>query len=126
MLVTTALNKAGVSLGQVAPRFGSDLYIYGLLALSHGFMLSSMALAAIVASAIDRQFWRASVWAFAAAALSFFGLIHGYRINASGVENHFGWAVAPEFALGYALAGVALALLQVHHSRSLHNDSPVQ
>jgi AGZA family xanthine/uracil permease-like MFS transporter len=44
----------------------------------------------------------AAIWAFAGAALSFIGLIHGAQL---------GWAVSPMVALGYAMfGGMCLAL----------------
>ena len=46
LLVETSLRKAGKTLFEIAPTFGSDLYIHGVIALNQGFLLSAMVLAA--------------------------------------------------------------------------------
>jgi len=107
-LVETALRAAGSSLYAAAPKFGQDLYIHGLIALSQGFMFTSMVLAAVLAHLAERDFLKAAVWTFAAAGLSWFGLIHAYTLTPSGVANHFGFGAAPAFAYGYALSGGVL------------------
>lgn len=56
----------------------SDTWIHGGFALEQGFIFTSMILAAITASIIDRKFRRAASWAAAAAALSACGLMHSY------------------------------------------------
>jgi adenine/guanine/hypoxanthine permease len=112
LLVETSLRKAGTSLYETAPRFGSDLYINGVIALSQGFILISMILAAILAFMIDRDFLRASAWALAAAVLSAAGVIHAGVLTPSGVQNSFGWLAAPQFVVAYAL--VAAVLFGLH------------
>ena len=39
LLIDTTLQKAGTSLHDVAPKFGGDLFIYGIIALNQGFIL---------------------------------------------------------------------------------------
>lgn len=112
LLIETALRVAGQSLFQAAPKFGSDLYIHGVIALSQGFMLSSMVLSAMLAHVIDRKFMKASVWCGLAAVLSLTGLIHAYELTERGVQNKFGFWAAPAFAFAYALG--ALVLLALH------------
>jgi AGZA family xanthine/uracil permease-like MFS transporter len=98
-----------------SPKFGSDLYIHGIIALNQGFILTSMVLAAILAFIIDHDFFRAGAWSLAAALLSATGLIHAYTLTTTGVQNSFGWFAAPQFVIGYALtAGV---LFTLHASR---------
>lgn len=111
-IVETALRKAGRSLFETFASFGSDLYIQGLIALSQGFLLSSMVLAAILVFVIERQFLKASAWTLAAAILSMLGLIHAYEITSVGVQNKFGLAAAPKFGVMYALS--ALFLFALH------------
>lgn len=108
VLIETALLKAGTSLFETAPKFGADLFIDGVIALSQGFILTSMVLAAVLAFIIDRRFLYAAYWCFAASALSCLGIMHGYRLTPKGVENAFGWLVMPQFTVAYALAGVVL------------------
>ena len=53
---------------------------------------------------LDRRFLPAAAWLLSAAALSFVGLIHAFRITDKGVETVIGISAAPAFALSY-LAG---------------------
>ena len=107
-LVDTTLRKAGSSLYETAPLFGSELYIHGVIALSQGFLLSSMLLTAAVVFMIERRFLSAAGWLAAAAVLSLIGLIHGYELTPQGVRYVFGLAAAPGFAVMYALGAVFL------------------
>jgi len=111
VLVDTAVRKAGSTLFETAPRFGGDLYLSGVIALSQGFILTAMILSAALAWIIDRQFLKAGCWALVGALLSAFGVIHAYELTARGVENHLGLLAAPGFVFGYgATAAVLLAL----------------
>lgn len=112
VMVETAIRKSGASLFDVAPKFGADLYIDGVIALSQGFILISMVMSAMLAFIIDRNFLKASAWAGAGAVLSAAGLIHAYVLTPAGVQNKFGWLAAPQFTIGYALT--ALFLLSLH------------
>ena len=51
-------------------------------------------------------------WMAVAAVLSCFGVIHAYRLDTQGIENHLGWWAAADFTLGYLAA--ALFLLACH------------
>jgi adenine/guanine/hypoxanthine permease len=118
-LIQTTLQKSGSNLYDVADKFGSDLYIHGVIALNQGFILTSMVLGAILALVIDRQFLKAGLWALAATALSAFGVIHAYQLTPSGVVNQFGWLAAPQFVAGYGLtAGFLLALHFWTHNKT--------
>ena len=108
-LVDLALQKAGSSFLQAAPRFGDELAIYGLIALSQGSLLVSMIWAAAIAYMLDRKFLHAGGWLLAGALLSCFGFIHGYALTAQGIENKIGWFVTPAFTLSYAGAAAFLA-----------------
>ena len=107
--VETTLRVAGSHLSETADKFGSALHIRGVIALSQGFLLTSIIYAAVTAFAIDGQFRKASAWMLAASGLSAVGMIHAYRLTADGVENHFAWfTAAPDFAIVYAVAAVIL------------------
>ncbi len=108
-LVDLALRKGGSSLLQAAPKFGEELAIYGLIALSQGALLVSMVWAAALAYILDRRFLPAAGWLLAGAILSFFGLIHAYDLSSAGIVNKLGIFAAPEFALSYAAAALFLA-----------------
>jgi len=122
VLVETAIRKSGATLFDVAPKFGADLYIHGMIALSQGFILTAMVLAAILAFITDRNFLKAGLWALAGAAFSAFGIMHAYELTPLGVQNKFGWFAAPQFVIGYALTGGCLLAL---HFRNAGPDAPV-
>jgi AGZA family xanthine/uracil permease-like MFS transporter len=107
-LVDVALRKGGSSFLQSAPSFGDELPIYGLIALSQGALLVSMVWAAALAFMLDRRFLQAAAWLGAAAVLSFFGLIHAFRITSQGVENVIGFMAAPAFTVSYLAGAVFL------------------
>lgn len=108
----TALRIAGTGLAATADKFAPTLHIHGVIALSQGFLLTSLIYSAVVAFVIDGKFGRAAVWLLAASLLSAIGLIHAYTITPGGVENHFAWfTAAPEFAIAYAMGAVMLWLL---------------
>lgn len=115
LLIETALRKVGVSLAEAAPKFGDDLFIYGIIALSQGFILSCMLLSAMMVFVVERQFLKAAVWTAVAALLSFFGVIHAYQLTPTGVQNHFGVGAANDFALTYL--GAALLMVALHGYR---------
>jgi len=83
-----------------------------------------MILAAMSVHVIERNYWKASLWSFSAALLSYFGIIHAYTLTAAGVTNRFGPAgvtnrfglgAAGEFAVCYAAVGVLLLMLQLRN-----------
>jgi len=113
LLVETSLRKAGKTLFEIAPMFGSALYIYGVIALSQGFLLSAMVLAAMLVFVVEKDFLKAAGWMTVAAGLSALGVIHAYELTPLGVQNKFGLLAAPEFALMYALSAGFLVLLHV-------------
>ena len=102
--VETTLRVAGAGLADTADKFAPNLHIHGVIALSQGFLLTSLIYAAVVAFVIDRKFRHAAAWMLAASLLSSIGLMHAYRITPAGVENHFAWfTAAPDFAIVYAV-----------------------
>lgn len=109
--IETAARAAGSSLYEIAPRLGADFALNGIIALSQGFLPTSMILSAILVFAIDRRFLRAAAWACAAAALSMLGLMHAYDLTPLGVVNRFGLAAAPGFGAMYGLSAAFLATL---------------
>jgi AGZA family xanthine/uracil permease-like MFS transporter len=115
LLIETALRKAGTGLFEVAAKFGSDLYIHGVIALSQGFMLTCMVLSAMMVFVVERQFLKAAIWTAVAALLSFFGIIHAYVLTPAGVQNHFGPGADTHFASAYLLATLVLVALHRLH-----------
>ncbi|HWE02485.1 MAG TPA: hypothetical protein VG326_08735 [Tepidisphaeraceae bacterium] len=110
-LVETSLRAAGTTLYAAAPNFAGSLFIDGIIALSQGFLLSSMILASILVFVIERKFLLAAFWALAASALSMLGLIHAYALDPAGVTNQFGLAAAPVFGAAYAATAVVFITL---------------
>lgn len=109
--VETALRVAGTDLATTADRFAPTLHLRGVIALSQGFLITSIIYAAVMAFVIERRFRQAAAWLLAAALCSAVGLIHAYRLTPNGVENHFAWfTAAPGFAVVYA-AGAAMLWL---------------
>lgn len=112
LLIETALRVAGTTLAAAIPKFGNDLFIRGALSLNQGFLVTSMAFAALVAFAIDRRFLAAAATAAICAALSFVGLIHAWTLSGDAVVPVFGWNAAPAFSAAYLL--LALFLVGLH------------
>jgi AGZA family xanthine/uracil permease-like MFS transporter len=117
VLIETALRAGGSSLFLAAPKFGAELYVHGAIALSQGFLLTSMLLTATLVFILEKRFLRAAGWALTAAVLSMAGLIHAYELTPAGVKNRFGLAAAPGFGIMYALGALFLAAL---HASSVY------
>ncbi|MGD0884933.1 MAG: NCS2 family permease [Thermodesulfovibrionales bacterium] len=122
LLIETTLRKTGSSLYSAAPRFGGDLYVYGIISLSQGFMLTCMILSAMMVFVIERQFFKAALWTATAAVLSFFGIIHAYILTPAGVHNKFGFGAAKAYALAYLIAALLLVTLH-YYDRGRESES---
>lgn len=92
-------NAAAVGIDKLA---GSGVLYHGLELLGSGAILTSLILAGITACLIDRTYARASGFALAGAALTFFGFMHSEAI---------GVAQSPTVAFGYLLVAGALFAL---------------
>jgi adenine/guanine/hypoxanthine permease len=116
LLINTAVMKAGASLFDVAPRFGGDLYIYGVISLSQGFMLTCMVFSSMMVFVIEKQFIKASLWTLCAAFMSYFGVIHAYKlVPGAGVINNLAPGAAKSFALVYLAASLVLIVLHFYN-----------
>lgn len=113
LLIETTLRKAGATLYAVAPQFGGDLYVYGIISMSQGFMLTCTILSAMMVFVVERLFLKAALWTVSAALLSYFGVIHAYVLTPAGVQNNFGFGTANAFTIAYLLA--ALLLVALHY-----------
>lgn len=122
LLIETTLRKTGAGLYDVAPRFGGDLYVYGIISLSQGFMLTGMILSAMMVFVVERQFFKAALWTATAAALSFFGVIHAYVLTPAGVQNKFAFGAAKAYALAYLIAALLLVALH-YYNRGRESES---
>ncbi|MHC5011351.1 MAG: NCS2 family permease [Planctomycetota bacterium] len=84
----------------------TGVHFRGVFAIAEGGIFTAMVLAAAVVAVIERRFRLASLWCFAGAALSFTGLMHGWRWTGGDTALELGWAVAWKAALGYTAMGV--------------------
>jgi AGZA family xanthine/uracil permease-like MFS transporter len=75
---------------------------HGLEVLGGGAILSGLVLAAVAVFVIEREFTKASAFAAAGAALTFFGFMHGEQV---------GFAVTPSVAIAYAIVAAGLYAL---------------
>jgi xanthine/uracil/vitamin C permease (AzgA family) len=98
---------------ETAGAFQGILPITGAIALSQGFIFTSMILSAMSVYVIEKEYWKASLWAFTGAAMSFFGIIHAYSLTPAGIGNRFGIAAATEFAIAYTAVALFLYLLHI-------------
>ena len=103
-LVKGALNAAGA--GTITPELtarlaGEGVLLHGLEVLGGGAVLTGIMLSATTVFIIERQLWRAAVFAAVAALLTSFGFMHG---------EHIGVAQSPTVAMGYLLVSSFLAL----------------
>eukprot|EP00658_Telonema_sp_P-2_P073730 TRINITY_DN62842_c0_g1_i1.p1 TRINITY_DN62842_c0_g1~~TRINITY_DN62842_c0_g1_i1.p1 ORF type:complete len:199 (+),score=47.97 TRINITY_DN62842_c0_g1_i1:66-662(+) len=103
----------------IRDRFGTSLYLDGVVALSQGYLFTSIIWSAAMVLIIDREFELAGVWTMLAAVLSMIGLIHGYdrhaydnECYAHGLKNKFGISVASDFGFAYLFASMLLLGLQ--------------
>jgi AGZA family xanthine/uracil permease-like MFS transporter len=111
-LVDLSVHKGGSNLFESAPKFGDELAIYGMIALSQGSLLVSMLWAAALAWMFDRRFLHAALW------LSCFGVVHAYALTAQGVENKLGFWVALAFTISYAAGALFLVACHFYAARS--------
>lgn len=121
LMSQTALRAAGTNLHKLGADAlqSAGFHISGMISLERGFIFTSMILAAMAAALIDRRPLRAAGWALAAAALTWFGVIHAWEITPGGVISPFGWAKAPGVAGGY----IIMAALFVFFGKSFRDNS---
>ena len=84
----------------------SGLQLPGLVALSQGFMLSSVVWAATAVCLVERKLTQAAAWMGAGAVMAFFGFIHAGEISVEGNLYSLGFATGARWAAGYALTAV--------------------
>ena len=113
VVIETSLRAGGSSLAQAMAGFKREnFFIEGVIALSQGFLLTSMCLAAIVVFIVEGRFLTAACWMMLTALLALFGIIHAYTMTDHGVANHFGLGAGWPWGLAYAM--VALLLFGLH------------
>lgn len=103
------------SAGKIDPGAVSQMlptaHVGGMVGLDRGFILTSMAWAAMGVAFIDRRFRAAALWALALAVLSFFGIVHAWRPGNLGESFSIGFGVGWRYAIPYFIVAVILVLL---------------
>lgn len=112
MITQNTLTAAGATLQGLTIKAQNSLTLAGMASLSQGFIFSSMILAAIAVMLIERRFLAAVFWAMSASILSYFGVIHAYKISGNSVLNNFGLDRARNFAIAYF--AIAILFLLTH------------
>lgn len=111
---TVSAVGAAISDGSVATRAFENLNVFifsglqlpGLVALSQGFMLSSVVWAATAVCLVERRLNQAAAWMGAGAVMAFFGFIHAGEISVEGNLYSLGFGTGAKWAVGYALSAV--------------------
>ena len=97
----------------------SGLQLPGLVALSQGFMLSSVVWAATAVCLVERRLGQAAAWMGVGTVMAFFGFIHVGEISVEGVLYSLGFATGAKWAAGYALTAVFFMIVShVNRKRS--------
>ena len=96
----------------------SGLQLPGLIALSQGFMLSSVVWAATAVCLVERRLTQAGVWMGVGAVMAFFGFIHVGEISVEGNLYSLGFATGARWAVGYALAAIFFVVVSHVNRRS--------
>ena len=79
---------------------------HGLEVMGGGSILAGLVLGAIGVFVIERDFTKASAFAFAGAVMTYFGFMHGEAVGIGG-----GLGVTPAVALAYAVMAAGLYAL---------------
>jgi AGZA family xanthine/uracil permease-like MFS transporter len=114
-MVDSGLRAGGTNLYTAVGNgsFQGVIPITGVIAMSQGFIFTSIILSAMSVYAIEQEYWKASLWALTAAGMSYFGIIHAYSLSETGVGNKFGLGAATEFAVCYIAVAMFLLFLYV-------------
>lgn len=108
LMVESSLRGADTTLWKVGEEAfaKAGFHLVGMVTLERGFLFTSIILTAIVAKLIDKDPKQAGGWALAGAVLSWFGVIHAWRLTPGGVVSFFAWGAAPGIAAGYLLIAI--------------------
>ncbi|RCW62473.1 hypothetical protein [Halanaerobium sp. ST460_2HS_T2] len=112
-LVDNTLSAAGTSASELGYQAlaANNIVYQGMKSLGSGAIITGMILGAIVTFIIENDFKKSAIYAFIAAVLSFFGVIH---------SSNLGFAVAGQEALAYIIMAVILMLIS-YNNRSSKN-----
>jgi adenine/guanine/hypoxanthine permease len=102
-----AADKVGdVKAAAIAALPQQGVLYHGLEVMGGGSILAGLVLGAVGVFVIERDFAKASAFAFAGAVLTYFGFMHGEAVGIGG-----GFGVTPAVALAYAVVAAGLLML---------------
>ncbi len=112
LVLESGLRAAGTDIGSVGLKsLAMQLPIAGLISLERGFIFTSMILAALTVSLVEKHYRAAAGWALSAAIISATGLMHGYKIIDGAIVNAYGPSYTWPFVLGYlSIAAIFIVL----------------
>ena len=116
-LVQTVLDNPG-AFAQAGMRLD------GLVALSQGFLLTSMLWAAISAQLIERRYRLAAIWALIGGIAAFFGFIHAGSLGPAGGIYDIGLGTGWRWSVGYLLCAAFFAIMALW-ARRTGQDTPL-
>lgn len=112
LVMKNAMQSAGTGPGLVGIEgMAPQAHVGGLYALSSGFLLVSMGLAAMGVMMIERRLKAAAGWAWVLAVLSFFGVVHAWNPQDLNQEYVLGIGTGWRYAVAYGLWGLLLFAL---------------
>ncbi len=128
VVVSQTVGAVGMAIsdGSVAHRAFEDLNVFvssglqlpGLVALSQGFMLSSVVWTATAVCLVERRLTQAAAWMGAGAVMAFFGFIHVGKISVEGNLYSLGFATGAKWAAGYALTAIFFMIVSYANRKS--------
>uniref|UniRef100_A0A7S2RKT9 RCC1-like domain-containing protein n=1 Tax=Mucochytrium quahogii TaxID=96639 RepID=A0A7S2RKT9_9STRA len=101
---------------QVMKRLEANgIFVFGLISLSRGYLLSSIFLSSMLVEIVDRQFKNAAMWMLLAASLSFVGAVHSFELDGQGINSNYGFPsrTLGEFPLKYCFAYLGSAFVLI-------------
>jgi AGZA family xanthine/uracil permease-like MFS transporter len=118
LMLESGLRAAGTNIGTIGiDALSMQLPITGMIALERGFIFTSMILAAMTASLLDKKYHVAAVWTLTAAIFSALGIIHGYHLSDVAITNAYGPATTWPFVVGYLIIASIFYMLGRYHSQ---------
>jgi adenine/guanine/hypoxanthine permease len=115
---------AAVKTAAIAALPQQGVIYHGLEVMGGGSILAGLVLGAIAVFVIERDFAKASAFAFAGAVLTYFGFMHGEAVGIGG-----GFGVTPSVAFAYAVVAAGLFALSRSapsaHYVPHHDDMPL-
>ncbi len=118
MMAENGLRAAGSSFHALSDLPGQGgLLLQGMLSLNQGFLFSAMIFAAMGVYMIEKDFFRASIWALVGSVCAFVGFIHAFQITPGGVIPLIGWGAASGYAGNYLLIAGLFLFVHVYRKR---------